>query len=112
MPKYNWKEIQANNLPQKNKISAITIGRKRILVTNAENYYAFGSKCPHAGGNLEFGSILNGCEIECPLHRYVFNFKTGKMPSGPGLFLETYPIKLENNRVYVGFPTFFSWLYK
>ena len=60
---------------------------------------AFSSICPHALGDLSQG-WLTRTEIDCPVHYYRFDVRTGecKHPHG-GPKLRTYPVTLEGNNV-------------
>ncbi len=55
---------------------------------------AFTSICPHALGDLSYGSLSNG-EVDCPDHGYRFNARTGACifpKQGPRL--QTYPVRV------------------
>jgi len=62
--------------------------------------FAVDSECPHAGGPLEEGTMKN-CEVTCPLHDYKFDLTTGRCSTDPSLALQTYPIFVEDNKVWV-----------
>lgn len=55
---------------------------------------AFTSVCPHALGDLSYGSLYNG-EVDCPDHGYRFNARTGAcvFPK-PGPRLQTFPVRV------------------
>jgi 3-phenylpropionate/trans-cinnamate dioxygenase ferredoxin subunit len=38
----------------------------------------------------------------CPLHRYRFSLANGRNTSGEGYFLKTYPVKEDDDGVWVG----------
>jgi 3-phenylpropionate/trans-cinnamate dioxygenase ferredoxin subunit len=40
--------------------------------------------------------------IVCPLHRYKFDSKSGRNTSGEGYFIKTYPVKEDDEGVFVG----------
>jgi nitrite reductase/ring-hydroxylating ferredoxin subunit len=55
---------------------------------------AFTSLCPHALGDLSYGSLYNG-EVDCPDHGYRFDARTGACvfpKAGPRL--RTYPVRV------------------
>jgi len=62
--------------------------------------FAVDSECPHAGGPLEEGTMMN-CEVTCPLHDYKFDLISGRCSTDPGLTLQTYPVFVEDNQVWV-----------
>ncbi len=62
---------------------------------------AFSSICPHALGDLSQG-WLSGNEIDCPVHFYRFDIRTGECtyPKG-GPRLRLYTVKIEGSTVLV-----------
>lgn len=60
---------------------------------------AFASICPHALGDLSQGWLTRD-EIDCPVHYYRFNVRTGECayPRG-GPRLRMYPVTLQGNTV-------------
>lgn len=55
---------------------------------------AFTSLCPHALGDLSYGSLYNG-EVDCPDHGYRFDARTGACvfpKAGPRL--RTFPVRV------------------
>lgn len=77
--------------------------RKSICIVHAsDGFYAVQDKCPHNGASLSRGYCSDVNSIVCPLHRYHFDLKTGRALSGIGDRLVTYPLKIEDNGVYLG----------
>jgi nitrite reductase (NADH) small subunit len=62
--------------------------------------FAIDAVCPHAGGPMEEGTMRN-CEVTCPLHDYKFELTSGRCSTDPGLGLQTYPVFIEDNQVWV-----------
>lgn len=53
-----------------------------VAVFNADGeFYAVDDMCTHQDTSLSDG-LVEGCEVECPLHASRFDLRTGK-PSGP-----------------------------
>lgn len=83
------------------RITLIEIGDQRVILTRVEGeLYAFNATCPHALGNLGGGFIHNG-EIECPVHGWRFNIRTGlaAWPEEEALKLTRHVVKEEGGRV-------------
>jgi len=81
--------------------SAAVRGKQLALFRHADGrIFAVDAQCPHAGGPLEEGAMKN-CEVICPLHDYRFDLITGRCSTDPGLTLETYPVFVEDNQVWV-----------
>ena len=69
-----------------------------MLAREGEVFYAFQNKCPHQNKSLEGCSIDEGIII-CPWHKYAFSCETGM---GHGLYIDKYPLKFENDAVFIG----------
>ena len=64
-------------------------------------FFATDGMCTHEDVHLEDGLVTDN-EIECPMHQGIFNIKTGKVIQDPPCDdLRTYPIKVENNKIYI-----------
>lgn len=82
----------------------------QIAVFNFERkdeWYACQNVCPH---KLEMvlsrGMIgdANGIpKVACPMHKKSFSLETGENLNGELEAIATYPVKIENNFVYIGF---------
>src|SRR6476469_3086712 len=104
----NWIKIAASVAEisfAPNGRATVTAGKKTICVARQNNIlYAFAQKCPHASGLLAEGFIDALGNIVCPLHRYKFCLKNGRNVSGEGYYLKHWPVKEEENGVFVGLP--------
>lgn len=49
-----------------------------LLVRKDGVLYALDSLCPHEGGRLAEGPLMDGENVTCPLHLYRFDPKTGE----------------------------------
>jgi thiamine pyrophosphate-dependent acetolactate synthase large subunit-like protein/nitrite reductase/ring-hydroxylating ferredoxin subunit len=79
----------------------VTAGHKDLCLSHWKGKLtAMDNKCPHQGGPLGEGSIENGL-LRCPWHGWDFcphGGSSGDFDDG----LETFPVKLEGDSVYVG----------
>lgn len=64
-------------------------------------YAALDNACAHQGGPLGEGSIENGC-LRCPWHGWDFDPITGKPPGGFDDGVDTFPVEVRDDGVYVG----------
>jgi nitrite reductase/ring-hydroxylating ferredoxin subunit len=80
---------------------------KDILIANVNGaFYAIGNICAHMNGELSKGR-LEGNTVTCPNHRAKFDVTTGKVVSGPKVFLmhpkikdePTYTVKVEGKDI-------------
>jgi len=85
-----------------NSTRVINIDGKRICLARTETgYFALENRCPHAGGWLGEG----WCEknmVVCPIHRFRYDVSTGRGAPGQGDYVETYPVKVEKEGVFIG----------
>ena len=103
-PKRVWlKTLELDELPD-GRVKSVTCQHQTLCMSNFEgSYAALENRCPHQGGPLGEGSIENGW-LRCPWHGWDFHPTTGKSPEGLEDGLETYPVDVREDGVYVGFP--------
>lgn len=54
-------------------------GGKQIVLCRVDGaLYALDVRCPHEGGRIMDGPLVDGKRALCPLHNYKFDPKTGK----------------------------------
>jgi len=84
------------------RMKKVTVGNQQVLVVNLKGkYYAIGNVCTHLGGPLDRG-ILEGNEVECPLHHSHFDVTSGQVKRGPATRAEpVYEVKAENGNILV-----------
>lgn len=54
--------------------------------------------CPHAGGSLSAGHIVDDCVI-CPWHAWPFDVNSGKCPDAEAYQVKTYPVRVVDGKV-------------
>ncbi len=114
--KYKWHKIAdgpSELIFGENSLVEYEVAGKKICIARTENTLAAcASKCPHAGGNMSEGFLDNNGNIVCPVHRYVFSFTNGRDVTGEGYFLKIYPVKINEEGVFIGFEEggLLSWL--
>ena len=104
-----------NELPM-GAMKSVKVGNEKVAVYHLKDgIYATQSSCTHVFANLAKGKIVDGCKVECPLHRAQFDIKTGEVEEWanfpPGIqhlnvvrgekALKTYPVVVENGEVKV-----------
>ncbi len=87
--KYNDKQIAVFNFERKNE------------------WYACQNVCPHKLEMILSRGMLGDDKgipkIACPMHKKTFSLETGENLNGDLDAIATYPVKIENNFVYIGF---------
>jgi len=63
-------------------------------------FFASTDFCPHRGESLGSGS-LKGFVITCPKHGWKFDIETGECFSNPDGKLQTFPVSIDGDDVYV-----------
>ncbi len=105
---YHWIKIfesakEFENYIQEGTMMVFELKGEKICITRTSHgAYAVQDRCPHNGASLSKGFCTVKNEIVCPLHRYSYDLESGKGTSGGGFALKTYPIRCEEQGVYVG----------
>lgn len=99
---HNWIDAAAADaVPQEDVIAVAVAGKEVALYGVDGQVYATANICTHGQARLCDG-FLEGVEIECPLHQGKFDVRTGKAICAPLTDdIRTYPVKIENGRVFV-----------
>jgi nitrite reductase/ring-hydroxylating ferredoxin subunit len=70
-----------------------------VFKVNGE-IYALSNICPHQHTPLIYDGFIEGGCVVCPAHGWMFNLKTGRMPTD-GKGLDSYPVKVIDGNVFV-----------
>lgn len=96
-----WYKIE-EQLPEEEFVIPIKIGGKKLcLVRHEQEFFAVQNTCPHAGGILSGGWCKKGYLV-CPIHRWEYHLKTGRGAEGQGDYIDTYPVDVRPDGIYVG----------
>ncbi|WP_367768917.1 nitrite reductase small subunit NirD [Flavobacterium sp. WC2421] len=83
---------------------------KQIAIINFERrneWYACQNLCPHKMEMVLSRGMIGSADeipkIACPIHKKTFSLKDGSNLSGDDLKIATYPIKIVDEEVFVGF---------
>ncbi len=97
------KTLELDELPD-GRVKSVTCRHRTVCMSHHEGTYAaLQNRCPHQGGPLGEGSIEQGW-LRCPWHGWDFHPTTGKSPEGLDDGLETFPVEVREDGVYVAFP--------
>ena len=81
----------------------IVVDEKKICIAETiSGLRACSSRCPHAGGNMSQGKVDKNANIICPVHGYMFSLDSGRDKGGEGYFLKIYPVKENEEGVFIG----------
>jgi nitrite reductase (NADH) small subunit len=74
--------------------------------TRLDEWYATQNECPHrkqmALSRGMIGSAGEEPKVACPFHKKTFSLKTGECLSGDECAIKTYPVKVEDGKVFIG----------
>ncbi len=103
-PKRVWlKTLSPDELPE-GRVKPVTCLHRTVCMTHFDGQYAaLDNRCPHQGGPLGEGSIEKGW-LRCPWHGWDFHPLSGQSPVGLDDGVETLPVEVRKDGVYVGFP--------
>jgi len=79
-------------------------GRAVLLVRLPEGIVAYQDRCAHLRFPLSRGA-LDGCVLTCSAHGYTFDASTGRGINPNGTALESFPVRLEGDRILVDVTT-------
>lgn len=86
-----------------NRALTVRVGGKKICIAHSkEGFFAVNDRCPHNGASLGHGYCSEENSIVCPLHRYHFDLRTGRAKSGIADVVQTYPLDVQEDGVFVG----------
>jgi nitrite reductase (NADH) small subunit len=99
-----------NDVPE-NGGACVKYGDEQIALynfTRRGEWYATQNLCPHKQQMVlsrgMIGSAGDACEpkVACPFHKKTFSLLTGECLSGDDYQIKTYPVKVVDDRVYIG----------
>jgi 3-phenylpropionate/trans-cinnamate dioxygenase ferredoxin subunit len=98
------------------KMKRFKAGGESLVVYHLEDgFFATQGSCTHAFAPLQMGKLVDGCRIQCPIHRARFDVRTGEVvdwanfPPGIQLLnalrkekaLRTYRVTPEEGQLFV-----------
>ncbi|GAA4311045.1 hypothetical protein GCM10023149_05920 [Mucilaginibacter gynuensis] len=102
---YRVPDVEPNGQPFIKKIKPD--GKNICLVGYEGEIFALSARCPHAGEDLSRGWCKEG-KLVCPIHRFSYDLETGRGSTGQNDYVNTFPVKIKNNEVYVGINSFWG----
>jgi nitrite reductase (NADH) large subunit len=91
--------------------ATIKYGKSQIAVFNFASrgqWYASQNMCPHKKAFVLSRGIIGTAgdepKIACPLHKKTFSLESGKSLQSEEYRLKTFPVKVENGKVFVELP--------
>jgi len=96
-----WKKVAKKGAIAAGKGREFNVDGKRIAIFNQNGYHALDGICVHQDGPIASGK-LDGDVVECPLHFWHYNIKTGKLLDYmKDVKLQNYDVQLRDDGIYV-----------
>ena len=96
-----WKKIAEKDSIAVGKRREFKGNDKKIAIFNQNGYHGIDAICVHQDGHIAPGK-LDGDIVECPLHFWHYNIKTGKLVDYlKDVTLQTYKVEARNDGIYV-----------
>lgn len=105
-----WFKVSALNAFPANGGLCVKYKDKQIAVfnfTSRDKWYACQNLCPHKMEMVLSRGMLGDDKsipkVACPMHKKTFSLESGENLNGNLTAIATYPVKIEDNFVYIGF---------
>jgi nitrite reductase (NADH) small subunit len=99
----NWIEIAT--LKEIPRLGARVVKTETVAIalfrTASDEVFALKDECPHRKGPLSQG-IVHDTTVTCPLHNWKIDLACGEAKGPDEGCTRSYPVKLENGRIYLG----------
>jgi nitrite reductase/ring-hydroxylating ferredoxin subunit len=96
-----WVEITGlNQVAEWGVLKVKVEGTSLILNRQGLNVTCYRNACTHLEYPIDMGKVSSGI-ITCPFHKYQYKLDSGKCLNAPADSLESYPVKIEGDRVFV-----------
>jgi len=107
----NWvMACYADDVPE-NGGACVKLGNEQIAIfnfTRRTEWFATQNLCPHKQQMVlsrgMIGSTGDDCDpkVACPFHKKTFSLLTGECLTGEDYRIRTYPVKVDDGKVYIG----------
>jgi len=107
-----WQKVLPSDALRIGGLAKVHVGRRPVLLARLEDgtVAAASTVCPHQGEDLSGGMVYMGA-IDCPLHHYLYDLRTGENRYPRNVFpadlvgglrpLPLYPVKEEGGWIWV-----------
>lgn len=96
-----WKKAAKKDSIKSGSGRSFDVDGKKIAIFNQDGFHALDDLCVHQDGSLSPGK-LDGDVVECPLHLWHYNIKTGQLLDYlKDVKLQTYEVQVKDDGIYV-----------
>jgi nitrite reductase/ring-hydroxylating ferredoxin subunit/Fe-S cluster biogenesis protein NfuA len=101
LKEYKWVEIATvKQIPEWGVLAAKVEGNSVILWRKGDRVFCYHNACTHLAYPIDMEQVNSGI-ITCPFHRFQYKLETGECLTAPELPLESYPVRIEGEKVFV-----------
>ncbi|QLE59214.1 NifU family protein [Nostoc sp. TCL26-01] len=96
-----WVKVATVEQIPNSDILTVNIARHSLILSrDGGNITCYKNTCSHLATPLDIGQVKNGI-ITCPAHEFQYSLATGECLTVPGMSLQSYPVKVRDNQVFV-----------
>jgi nitrite reductase/ring-hydroxylating ferredoxin subunit/Fe-S cluster biogenesis protein NfuA len=96
-----WIKVATIDLVPEFSVLAVQFaGNSLILHRQGVTVKCYRNACTHLGSPLEKGKVENGI-ITCSSHGFQYNLETGECLTAPDVSLQSYPVRIKGDNVFV-----------
>ena len=93
--------VKASDIPRGERKIIDVDGISIAVFSIADKFYAIDSACPHQGGPLGNGELVDGATIVCPFHAWSFDVKTGINTKFDSIKIKSFPVKVDGDEIKI-----------
>lgn len=87
-------------IPVGTALEVVAFDRVVAVYHTATGFFALDGVCPHAGGPLARGQVLDG-EVACPWHGWRYELATGRNCVNPAIQARRFGVRVEGDDVWL-----------
>ena len=96
-----WKKIAQKGDVRQGTGKSFAVDGRQVALFNQGGYHAIDDLCVHQDGSIAPGK-LEGDIVECPLHFWHYNIKTGELTDYlKDVRLQTYAVEVRDDGIYI-----------
>ena len=97
-----WTKVAEKDDIQIGRSKEYDVEGKKIAVFNQDGFHALDGICQHQDGSIAPEGKIEGDIVECPLHLWHYNIKTGELLDYlKGVKLQKYEVEIRDDGIYV-----------
>tara|TARA_Y100000590_G_scaffold1904_1_gene2405 strand:- start:2479 stop:2784 length:306 start_codon:yes stop_codon:yes gene_type:complete len=97
-----WTKVAEKDEIKSGKSKEFDLDGKKIAVFNQDGFHALDGICQHQDGSIASEGKIEGDIVECPLHFWHYNIKTGELIDYlKGVKLKKYQVDVRKDGIYV-----------